>query len=93
MPDSDIHIGFISPHSHNFCHECNRVRVTADGRLLLCLGNENSVDLKQVLREYPDDIGLLQQTITESLQRKPRSHHFDQPDSPQILRFMNATGG
>lgn len=93
MPDSDIHIGFISPHSHNFCHECNRVRVTADGRLLLCLGNENSVDLKQVVREYPDDIGLLQQTITESLQRKPRSHHFDQPDSPQILRFMNATGG
>ena len=43
-------VGFISPHSHNFCHLCNRVRVTAEGRLLLCLGNEHSVDLRSVLR-------------------------------------------
>lgn len=46
-------LGFISPHSHNFCHLCNRVRVTAEGRLLLCLGNEHSCDLKAVLRD-PD---------------------------------------
>jgi cyclic pyranopterin phosphate synthase len=45
MSDSDSLIGFISPHSHNFCHECNRVRVTVEGRLLLCLGNEHSMDL------------------------------------------------
>ena len=38
MPDSDVRVGFISPHSHNFCSTCNRVRVTVEGRLLLCLG-------------------------------------------------------
>ncbi|WP_372810928.1 GTP 3',8-cyclase MoaA, partial [Litorivivens sp.] len=42
MVDSSIRVGFISPHSHNFCHLCNRVRVTVEGRLLLCLGNEHS---------------------------------------------------
>ena len=45
MPNHDTRIGFISPHSHNFCADCNRVRVTVEGRLLLCLGNEHSVDL------------------------------------------------
>ncbi|MFP4603649.1 MAG: GTP 3',8-cyclase MoaA, partial [Halochromatium sp.] len=48
-------IGFISPHSHNFCSSCNRVRVTAEGRLLLCLGQEHSVDLRRVLRANPLD--------------------------------------
>ncbi len=48
---SNTHVGFISPHSHNFCSTCNRVRVTVEGRLLLCLGNEHSVDLmRPVLR-------------------------------------------
>jgi cyclic pyranopterin phosphate synthase len=50
MVDSQSRIGFISPHSHNFCAACNRVRVTAEGRLLLCLGNEHSVDLRAVMR-------------------------------------------
>ncbi|MBO2677163.1 GTP 3',8-cyclase MoaA [Shewanella algae] len=63
MADSPIHIGFISPHSHNFCHECNRVRVTAEGRLLLCLGNEHSLDLKQIIRSHPGDIDVLKQAI------------------------------
>ena len=49
----DSRIGFISPHSHNFCHLCNRVRVTVEGRLLLCLGNEHSMDLRALLRD-PD---------------------------------------
>ncbi|MEP3590266.1 MAG: GTP 3',8-cyclase MoaA, partial [Marinobacter sp.] len=44
MSDSATRIGFISPHSHNFCSTCNRVRVTVEGRLLLCLGNEHSMD-------------------------------------------------
>ena len=56
MVDSQSRIGFISPHSHNFCAACNRVRVTAEGRLLLCLGNEHSVDLRAVMRRYPGDI-------------------------------------
>ncbi|WP_345856522.1 GTP 3',8-cyclase MoaA [Shewanella algae] len=93
MADSPIHIGFISPHSHNFCHECNRVRVTAEGRLLLCLGNEHSLDLKQIIRSHPGDIDVLKQAIFEAIQRKPKEHHFDDPNQVQILRFMNSTGG
>src|SRR5690606_30898948 len=52
---SETRVGFISPHSHNFCGDCNRVRLTVEGRLLLCLGNEHSVDLKSVLRAHPGD--------------------------------------
>lgn len=92
--DSDSRIGFISPHSHNFCHLCNRVRVTAEGRLLLCLGNEHSVDLRQVLRDNPGDIEQLQQTIIDAMDLKPERHHFEIDDNaPQIVRFMNMTGG
>ena len=92
--DSVSRIGFISPHSHNFCHLCNRVRVTAEGRLLLCLGNEHSVDLRQVLREHPGDIERLQQTIVDAMDLKPERHHFEvDDDAPQIVRFMNMTGG
>lgn len=86
-------IGFISPHSDNFCSTCNRVRVSASGRLLLCLGNEHSVDLKQVLRESPGDMMLLKQTIIDAMQIKPEKHEFNLDEAPQILRFMNATGG
>ncbi len=93
MNDSDSRIGFISPHSHNFCHLCNRVRVTVEGRLLLCLGNEHSVDLKSVIRNNPDNIELLQQTIIDAMDLKPERHHFSLDDEPQIVRFMNTTGG
>lgn len=93
MPGSDIHVGFISPHSNNFCHECNRVRVTVEGRLLLCLGNENSVDLKAIVREHPGDIERLKTAILNGIKHKPKEHHFDPNGETQILRFMNATGG
>ncbi|MBR9728635.1 GTP 3',8-cyclase MoaA [Shewanella intestini] len=93
MADSDTHIGFISPHSNNFCHECNRVRVTVEGRLILCLGNENSVDLKAIVRAYPGDIDRLKTAILNGIKNKPKEHHFGQQDEVQILRFMNATGG
>ena len=85
-------VGLISPHSHNFCGSCNRVRVTAEGRLLLCLGNEHSVDLKRMLRSYPGDLQVLRSAIVEAVQDKPYSHQFDF-DDVQIVRFMNATGG
>ncbi len=88
-------IGFISPHSHNFCGTCNRVRVSAEGRLLLCLGNEQSADLKRVMRNNPaaDINRALQQAIVAALPLKPEKHHFDLAEAPQIVRFMNATGG
>ena len=94
MKDSDSRVGFISPHSHNFCSECNRVRVTVEGRLLLCLGNEHSMDLRQVLRENPDDVEVLKQHLIKAMDLKPEQHHFDlSAEEAQIVRFMNMTGG
>lgn len=101
-------IGFISPHSNNFCSSCNRVRVTASGRLLLCLGNEHSVDLREVLREDSSEAAnnlsenldktvnqsqKLKTVIRDSMNIKPEKHEFDLAEEPQILRFMNTTGG
>ena len=93
MPESESRIGFISPHSHNFCGDCNRVRITVEGRLLLCLGNEHSVDLRAVLRRYPGDMEKLRQTIIDAMDLKPEKHEFNLEEEPQIVRFMNMTGG
>jgi cyclic pyranopterin phosphate synthase len=86
-------IGFISPHSNNFCSSCNRVRVTATGRLLLCLGQENSVDLREVLRASENPQQEVRTRIINAMQHKPEKHTFDLNDEPQIVRFMNMTGG
>lgn len=86
-------VGFISPHSENFCGHCNRVRLTTEGRLLLCLGNEHSVDLKEVIRTWPGDRALLKKTIVDAMQIKPARHEFNIHEQPVILRYMNMTGG
>jgi cyclic pyranopterin phosphate synthase len=88
-----IRIGFISPHSHNFCATCNRVRVTVEGRLLLCLGNEHSADLKAVLRANPGQPEKLEKAIVNAMQLKPWKHNFELNDDVQVVRFMNMTGG
>jgi cyclic pyranopterin phosphate synthase len=93
MADSATRVGFISPHSNNFCHLCNRVRVTVEGRLLLCLGNEHSVDLRRVLRAPDASRERLLETIVAAMEIKPERHHFDPGAEPEILRFMNVTGG
>ncbi|QCF28031.1 GTP 3',8-cyclase MoaA [Hydrocarboniclastica marina] len=93
MPDSQIKVGFISPHSHNFCASCNRVRVTVEGRLLLCLGNEHSVDMLRVLRSHPADDARVQAAIIAAMDLKPERHHFSRDGDVQVLRFMNMTGG
>lgn len=93
MEHSATRVGFISPVSHNFCDTCNRVRVTVEGRLLLCLGNEHSVDLRAILREHPGDEKLLRDTIRAAMDLKPQRHYFYDKDAPQIVRFMNMTGG
>lgn len=86
-------IGFISPHSQNFCSNCNRVRVTATGRLLLCLGQENSVDLRAALRDSEKPLQEVSAHIIDAMQFKPEKHTFNLHDEPQIVRFMNMTGG
>jgi cyclic pyranopterin phosphate synthase len=91
--NSESLIGFISPHSENFCASCNRIRLTAEGKLLLCLGNEDSVDLKHIIRHYPNDNQRIKRAIQEGLTQKPEKHHFGVDGEPEIVRFMNATGG
>ncbi|MFT4767184.1 MAG: cyclic pyranopterin phosphate synthase [Glaciecola sp.] len=93
LDGSRSRIGFISPHSNNFCHLCNRVRVTVEGQLLLCLGNEHSVDLRELLRSPDTGMAELQETLLRAMDIKPERHYFDNSAEPQILRFMNATGG
>ena len=86
-------IGFISPHSHNFCDQCNRVRLTATGRLLLCLGHEHSVDLRQVIRAHPIDDTPLKEVIVDAMALKPQGHRFELRGVPVVARHMNSTGG
>lgn len=85
--------GFISPHSANFCNACNRVRLTAQGQLLLCLGNEHSVNLKNIIRTSSNTTKKLKQVIINSMQIKPKKHEFTLKEQPVILRYMNTTGG
>ena len=92
VASSDTKVGFISPMSNNFCASCNRVRVTVEGRLLLCLGNEHSLDLRSIVRAAPDNVEKLKIAIIESMQRKPERHYFD-PNDITITRHMSATGG
>ena len=93
IPGTNTRVGFISPHSHNFCEHCNRVRLTCTGRLLLCLGQEHSVDLRKVVREHPGDEEILKQAIRDSMAIKPKGHEFNLAAKPVILRHMNVTGG
>jgi cyclic pyranopterin phosphate synthase len=93
IPDVETRVGFISPHSHNFCEQCNRVRLTSEGRLLLCLGQEHSVDLRRVVRANPGDDEALRRAIVASMEIKPRGHDFNIEAKPVIFRHMNHTGG
>lgn len=93
IPNTRTRVGFISPHSHNFCSTCNRVRLTVEGRLLLCLGNEHSIDLKEILRSPNFTSENLKQAIIDSMEIKPEKHEFNVKEQPIILRYMNMTGG
>lgn len=90
-------VGFISPHSNNFCSECNRIRVTVEGRLLFCLGNEHSIDLRAPIRKQglvnDEKKALVSSLIKSNLHLKPEQHHFDLEGPVEIVRFMNMTGG
>ena len=86
-------IGFISPVTHNFCEDCNRVRVTVEGRLLLCLGNEHSIDLRSILRDESSSMDDLKHAIIASMEIKPERHYFYDKEHAQPVRLMNMTGG
>ena len=94
VANSYTKIGFISPHSHNFCESCNRVRITCKGELYLCLGQEDKVDLMPLLRENPNDDAPLIAAIIGSMAIKPKGHDFDlRRAEPAVVRFMSHTGG
>jgi cyclic pyranopterin phosphate synthase len=87
-------IGFISPHSHNFCESCNRVRITCKGELYLCLGQEDKIDLMPLLREHPNDNQPIIDAILAGMAIKPKGHDFDlRRAEPAVIRFMSHTGG
>ncbi|PZW70289.1 cyclic pyranopterin phosphate synthase [Pseudomonas sp. URMO17WK12:I1] len=90
---SDTRVGFISPHSNNFCGDCNRVRVTAEGKLVLCLGHDNALDLRSLMRAHPGDSERLREALVGALQLKPERHHFETDEQVQVIRFMSMTGG
>lgn len=94
IPGTETRVGFISPHSHNFCDTCNRVRITAKGELYPCLGQNDAVQLLPVLRAHPDDAEPVRQAIMDSMGIKPYGHDFThQMEAPQVVRFMSMTGG
>lgn len=75
FPGFSGQIGFISPISHKFCRECNRVRLTCEGRLKLCLHYDKGLELKPLLRGAADDEEIGRQ-IADALRGKPSEHHF-----------------
>jgi len=88
-------IGFITPMSHNFCESCNRVRLTCTGQLFQCLGQEDEVDLRQVLRDHETDAPLIE-AIHAAIALKPKGHDFDysrQKIAGEMSRHMSHTGG
>ena len=92
IPGSETRVGFISPHSHNFCDTCNRVRITAKGELYPCLGQNDASNLLPALRSGDDEV--VRQLIVDSMGIKPYGHDFTQQmDAPQVVRFMSMTGG
>jgi cyclic pyranopterin phosphate synthase len=85
-------IGFINPVSEPFCGDCNRIRLTADGRLRTCLFSLNETDLRAPLRDGADDAEL-EQVIRDAVWRKELKHHVGEPGFIQPARTMSAIGG
>ena len=86
-------LGFITPMTHNFCESCNRVRVTCTGTLYMCLGQDDSADLRAPLRASRDD-RLLHVAIDSAIARKPKGHDFViGRDERLLMRSMSVTGG
>ena len=87
-------IGFITPMTNNFCASCNRIRITSTGKLYMCLGQNDHIDFKEILRnDYSDNY--IKEKIKYAMRIKPKRHDFliDEKTKPYIQRHMNVTGG
>lgn len=89
-----LRLGLITPMSHNFCDDCNRLRLTTDGKIFMCLGSEMHVDFRRAIRE--EGLDAVDRLLQKALRLKPERHDFErqmaQPDL-RLNRHMNATGG
>jgi cyclic pyranopterin phosphate synthase len=90
-PDGRFNIGFITPMSQHFCATCNRVRVSVDGTLYLCLGQDDKLELRPLLRAGASDADI-EQAILEAVAHKPERHEFREAPR-KLVRFMSMTGG
>ncbi|MEL3890894.1 GTP 3',8-cyclase MoaA [Ferrovibrio sp. MS7] len=88
-------LGFITPMTHNFCESCNRVRLTCTGMLYMCLGQDDSADLRSALRSSESD-ERLDRAILDAIARKPKGHDFvidRRRPAVSVPRHMSVTGG
>ncbi|HQE98549.1 MAG TPA: GTP 3',8-cyclase MoaA, partial [Anaerolineae bacterium] len=92
LPGAAGTVGFISPVSDHFCHLCNRLRLTSDGRLLPCLMSDHAIDLRTPLRAGADDAEL-QAIFRQAIAEKPREHHLAQQPLPECALPMSTVGG
>jgi len=90
-PDGEFSVGFITPMSQHFCATCNRIRLTVDGMLHLCLGQEDRLDLRKLMRDGESDEAILA-AIQVAIDRKPERHEFNERPE-KIIRVMSSTGG
>ena len=90
----NIKVGFITPLSNNFCASCNRVRISSTGKLYMCLGQNEFVDFREILRTDRGD-DYIKEKIRFALSVKPKRHDFiiNPEVKPYIIRHMNETGG
>ncbi len=91
VKNTNLRIGFITPISQHFCETCNRVRLSVDGTLYLCLGQDDKYELRPLLRQGISDDGL-KNAIVEAISLKPEKHEFKHKPG-QVVRFMSMTGG
>jgi cyclic pyranopterin phosphate synthase len=90
--DGKGRIGFINPVSEPFCADCNRIRLTADGRLRTCLFSLRETDLRGPIRDGADDREL-EQIVRDAVWQKELKHHVGEPGFVQPARSMSAIGG
>jgi cyclic pyranopterin phosphate synthase len=88
---TDLRIGFITPMSQHFCDSCNRIRMSVDGTLYMCLGQDHRFELRPLLRAGISDEEL-KETIRMAITLKPEKHEFNEKPE-QVIRFMSMTGG
>jgi GTP 3',8-cyclase len=94
VQETGMRLGLITPLSNNFCDDCNRIRLTTDGKVYMCLGSNLNVDFRAAIRE--EGTAAVDRLLQKALRLKPERHDFEQQMKNQgkrLHRHMNATGG